>query len=148
MKKHLTIITFFAIFLTACSSDPAIEMDQDTSYIKYLPQEEELEVFVRYLNHSNRPVDFCVEILFDDEEIWDAFPYEGYVISCDPEDFEDKVYGGMPGEMTILPNNEFVVGPDMFLLDSIDESLLPGNVRVRFFNEDGFELIEPLNVLE
>ncbi len=145
MKKHLTMLTFFAIFLAACSSDPTIEMDQDTSYINYVPHEEELEVFVRYLNHSNRPVDFCVEILFDDEEFWDAFPYEGYVISCEPEN--PTFYGETDGEMTILPNNEFVVRRNMFHPSGIDESLLPGNVKVRFFNEDGFELIEPLNVL-
>ncbi|MDZ5710647.1 hypothetical protein [Jeotgalibacillus haloalkalitolerans] len=145
MKKHLTILTFIAVVLTACSSEPLIEMDQDTSYIQYLPQEEELEVFVRYLNHSNRPVDFCVEILFDDEDIWAAFPYERYVISCDPED--PKAYGETSGELTILPNNEFVVGRNMSHHNGIDESLLPGNVRVRLFNDDGFELIEPLNVL-
>ncbi|MBM7581130.1 hypothetical protein [Jeotgalibacillus terrae] len=145
MKKHLIILTFITILLAGCrSNEPAITMDQENSYIKYWPDREELEMSVRYLSESDQPVDFCVELLFEHEDLWDAFPYERYLVACSAE----GASGETSGELTFLSDNKFTASEDISLQSGIDEAVLPGNVSVRFYNTDGEELIEPLEVLE
>ncbi|WP_041123942.1 hypothetical protein [Jeotgalibacillus alimentarius] len=145
MKKPLIILIFTTIFLAGCrSNEPAITMDSEDSYMKYWPEQEELEVSVSYLSESDQPVDFCVELLFDHEELWEAFPYERYLVACSAE----GASGETSGELTFQSDQEFTASENISLQNGIDEAYLPGNVNVRFYNTDGEELIEPLSVLE